>query len=66
MNEINIKIESHHSKIQVLNMNIKIMQGEINQIEINKRPSHKIKTNNFHKKNRNFEFGFRIYGNRFI
>jgi len=34
INEINKKIELHHSKIQVLNVNNKIMQGEINQIEI--------------------------------
>ena len=34
INEINGKIEVHHSKIQVLNVNNKIMQGEINQIEI--------------------------------
>ena len=38
MNEISSKIESHHGKIQVLNVNNKIMQGEINQIEI-KLPS---------------------------
>ena len=38
MNEINQKIESHHSQIQVLNVKNKIMQGEINQIEI-KLPS---------------------------
>jgi len=38
MEEINIEIESHYSKIQVLNVNVKIMQGEINKIEI-KLPS---------------------------
>ena len=38
MKETNIKIESHRSRIQVLNVNNKIMQGEINQIEI-KLPS---------------------------
>ena len=34
VNEINKLIESHHNKIQLLKVNNKIMQGEINQIEI--------------------------------